>query len=152
MQEIKYKNKVVAVFISKDTTTDSIEFLTPKSYPIQIGLLQHKEGKFVEKHFHNNFEYKVNTTHEILFVEKGKVDIEITDENWETIYTQTLVRGDSVLLMDSGHSVNLHKGSRVWEYKQGPYPGDKVAKVFQKDWKGKIPLVKKVKKVKGITW
>lgn len=142
-KSVSYKGKLLALIFSKDLQTDSIEFLTPVSYPIQIGLLQHKEGKFVGLHFHNNFNYKVNTTHEILYVEKGKIDVVITNNKWTPIHTQTLTRGDMVLLIDGGHSVNLHKGSRVWEIKQGPYPGDNVAKVFKENWDGDIPEIKK---------
>lgn len=138
-KEIKSGNNLLAVFVSKDIQTDSIEFLTPVDWPIQVGILQHKQGKFVPLHFHNNFHYKVNTTHEILYVEKGEMEVAVTDFEWNEVYKQTLTQGDMVILLDGGHSVDLKEGSRVWEIKQGPYPGDNVAKVFKHNWEGAIP-------------
>lgn len=139
VQEVKSGEKTLALVISKDIKTDSIAFVTPPEYPIQIGLLQHKEGKFVPLHFHNDFKYEVSTTHEILYVEKGKMTVSITDNTWKEVFTGTFTDGDMVLLVDGGHSVLLEEGSRVWEFKQGPYPGDKVAKVFKDNWEGNIP-------------
>lgn len=141
-REIKVGGIILAIVISKDMMTDSIEFLTPPKYPIQVGLLQHKEGKFVGLHFHNNFNYKVNTTHEILYVEKGEIEVVVTDFEWNEVEKVKLTAGDMILLLDGGHSVQLDKGSRVWEIKQGPYPGDNVAKVFKDNWEGSIPTEK----------
>lgn len=138
-KEIVHDGKILAILITKDVATDSITFLTPPEYPIQVGILQHKGGKFVPLHFHNNFHYQVNTTHEILYVERGEITVAITDFNWNEVERCILTTGDMIILMDGGHSVQLNAESRVWEIKQGPYPGDKVAKVFKDNWQGTIP-------------
>jgi len=139
VKEVKSGEKILALVVSKNLQTDSISFVTPPEYPIQIGLLQHKGGKLVPMHFHNDFKYEVSTTHEILYVEKGQMTVIITDNKWNEVYKGTFTAGDMVLLMDGGHSVEFTDDSRVWEFKQGPYPGDKVAKVFKDNWEGNIP-------------
>lgn len=133
METITHEGKTLAMVFRSSIETDSIKFLTPTEYPLQIGLLQHKGGKYVPHHFHNHFAYNVTTTHEILYVEKGDVTVEITDFNWKPIKSLFLHKGDMILLMDGGHSVMCHEGSRIWEIKQGPYPGDSVAKVWKTD-------------------
>ncbi len=139
MEQIIKDGTLYAIVTRKNLSSDSIHFVTPVEHPIQVGLLQHKGGKFVPLHFHNNFKYKVNTTHEILYVEEGEIDVVVTDMEWSEIAKLTLSKGEMVILLEGGHSVDLKGGSRVWEFKQGPYPGDKVAKVFKDSWVGNIP-------------
>lgn len=130
---------VFAIVVQKEIETEGVNFITPVEHPIQVGLLQHKGGKFVDLHFHNNFKYNVNTTHEILYVEEGEIEVVVTDFDWSEIEKVTLSKGEMIILLDGGHSVDLKDGSRVWEFKQGPYPGDSVAKVFKDKWEGDIP-------------
>lgn len=139
IKEVKSGEKILALVVTKNLQTDSISFVTPPTYPIQIGLLQHKGGKTVPLHFHNDFKYEVSTTHEILYVERGEMTVTITDNQWKEIFKDTLTSGDLVLLMDGGHTVTFSEDARVWEFKQGPYPGDALAKVFKDNWEGNIP-------------
>lgn len=131
IQEIKYRNKTLAWIFSKKLKADGVKFLTPLNYPLQIGLLDHKRGKSVPPHIHRDLRYKVNTTQEFLYIEKGIADITIFNRQWKKIKNVRLTKGDSVLFVSGGHSVNMHKNTRVFEIKQGPYPGDKKAKIFK---------------------
>ena len=130
--EIKDKDKTLALVFSKSIKANGVRFLTPTSYPLQIGLLEHKEGRNVPMHIHRNLRYKVNTTQEFLYIEKGRADITVVDRKWNLIKELTLTTGDFVLFVAGGHGVNIHKGTRIIEIKQGPYPGDKKAKIFKK--------------------
>lgn len=133
METITHEGKILAMVFSKNLSTDAISFLTPRELPLQVGLLQWKGGKQVPFHFHNHFKYNVTTTHEILYIEKGNMDVIITDFQWNELRKLELTAGDMILLMDGGHSVMCHDGSRIWEIKQGPYPGDELAKVWKTD-------------------
>lgn len=128
---IKSGKTTIAIFIPQNTKVDGVEFITPQNYPLQIGLMQHKNGKFVPAHYHPHLKYNVLNTQELLYIIKGRVDVEIFTKTWKPKWKKTLVPGDAILFVDCGHSVNLRKGSRVIEVKQGPYPGDKKAKVFR---------------------
>ena len=127
--------KTVALYYSKDISAEgSIKFLTPQSYPLQIGLIEHREGKSVAPHIHRDLFYDVNTTQEFIYVEKGEnIMVTIFDHNWAEIEKLTMSSGDSILFVSGGHSLDIPAGCRIFEVKQGPYPGDKLAKVF-KDW------------------
>ncbi len=129
--EVKDGEETVAIIYCKHIKTTGVRFLTPTHYPLQIGLLEHTEGKFVDFHRHPDHVYEVNTTQEMLYVEKGRVDIVITNHDWKVLKEFELAKGDFVLFVNAGHSVHLHKGSRVIEIKQGPYPGDAQAKIFK---------------------
>ncbi len=134
IREIKDKHhKTVALFYSKELSADgSIKFLTPQSYPLQIGLIEHRDGKKVRPHIHRDLFYDVNTTQEFIYVEKGSgILVTIFDTDWAEIEKLTMSSGDSILFVGGGHSLDIPAGCRLFEVKQGPYPGDAQAKIFK---------------------
>ena len=131
-REIVHKGKILAVVFSKNLPADGVRFLTPTHYPLQIGLIQHKLGKNVPLHIHRDMRYKVNTTQEFLYVIKGQVEITIATKKWEVLEKFPLSQGDFILFVGGAHGVDIKKGARLIEVKQGPYPGDDYAKRFKK--------------------
>ncbi len=133
-REIKDKNhKIVAHFFPKTMSADgSIRFLTPQTYPLQIGLIEHRDGKMVRPHIHRNLFYDVNTTQEYIYIERGEgIAVTIFDTDWVEIEKLSMSAGDSILFVGGGHSLNIPPSCRLLEVKQGPYPGDKDAKIFK---------------------
>ena len=131
-KEIKDKGQIIAIVYSKKLHPNGIHFMTPQNYPLQIGVHEYpKTGKHVAAHYHPHLKYNVRNTQEFLYVEKGAVEVIIYNLKWVKKAKFKLTAGDSVLFVDCGHEVNFKKGSRVLEVKQGPYPGDKKAKVFR---------------------
>lgn len=130
--EIKDKNKTLALFYSAKLKADGVRFLTPPNYPLQVGLLEHKNGRNVPPHQHRDLKYNVNTTQEFLYLEKGQADVVIYNKKWAKIKNITMKKGDFILFVSCGHSVKIYKNSRIIEIKQGPFPGDKKAKIFKK--------------------
>jgi mannose-6-phosphate isomerase-like protein (cupin superfamily) len=133
IREIKHNQKTIAIIYSKTISPkQGVKFLTPQTYPLQIGLHEYQKGaREVPTHYHPHLRYKVTTTQEFLFVEKGKMDVEIYTNKWQLKAKATLTAGDFVLFVDCGHGIKFHKGAKVFEIKQGPYPGDKKAKIFR---------------------
>jgi len=132
-KKICFKNEVLAIFYSKKIDAGgSIKFLTPSDYPLQIGLIEYAEGKKVNPHIHRDLRYNVNTTQEFIYVEKGDgVLVSVYTKNWEEVERIIMSAGDFVLFVAGGHSLDIPKGCRILEVKQGPYPGDKEAKIFK---------------------
>jgi len=133
VKEIKDGEKLIALFFSKDTSAEGgIKFLTPVDFPLQVGLLEHKEGRVVPPHRHRDLHYNVNTTQEFIYVEKGSgVEVVLYDKEWQEIEKVSMSAGDSILFAGGGHGLNIPPGCRLFEIKQGPYPGDKEAKIFK---------------------
>lgn len=130
MEQIIDGDKILATIFSKNVKTESINFLTPDDFDLQVGLIQHKNGKQVPLHFHNRIKRETDSMNEILYIEKGQVDVIITDQSWSVKKEITLTGGDMIMFIDGGHSVYCHPDARIWEIKQGPYVGDKA-----KTWK-----------------
>jgi len=134
IQEIKDKNNnIIALFYPKKIKANgTVRFLTPPNYPLQIGLIEHNKKKIIPPHIHRDLYYDVNTTQEFLYVEKGKnIKVILYDSKWGEVKKIFLSSGDSILFVSGGHSLKIPKGCRIFEVKQGPYPGDKLAKIFK---------------------
>ena len=132
IREIIHEGKILAVVFSKDLPAEGVRFLTPTHYPLQVGLIEHKNGKNVALHVHKDMRYKVNTTQEFLYVVKGQVEITIATKKWEVLEKFPLSAGDFILFVSGAHGVDIKKGARLIEVKQGPYPGDDYAKRYKK--------------------
>lgn len=130
---ISSDDKVLAIYFSKQIKAENgIRFLTPENYPLQIGLLEHKTEKNVPPHSHRDFDYNVHSSQEFIYVEKGEnIIIKIFDLNWVQVDEIMMSSGDFILFVGGGHSVDIPADCRLIEVKQGPYPGDKLAKIFK---------------------
>lgn len=131
---IIHDGKTIAIVFFKEIKADGVKFLTPPNYTLQLGLIEHQKGKIVRNHIHRqDIKYKVDTTQEFLYIEKGKVIIKFFSESWNIVDNVTLTSGDFVLFVGAGHGLEVLEDCRIIEIKQGPYPGDKFAKIYQND-------------------
>jgi hypothetical protein len=133
IKEIKANGEILALFYPKEISANgSIKFLTPTNYPLQIGLIEHKNGRLVPPHIHRDLHYDVNTTQEFIYVEKGNgIAVTIFTKEWEEVEKVEMSAGDSILFVGGGHGLDIPADCRIFEVKQGPYPGDKEAKIFK---------------------
>lgn len=131
IREVRAGKKILAIVFRHALRAKGVRFLTPQSYTLQLGLLEHPPGKAIRAHRHPNTKYNVSTTQEFLYIEKGKVEATIYRNNWAVVKKVILKKGDFILSVAGGHSFRILKPSRIIEIKQGPYPGDKKAKIFK---------------------
>lgn len=129
--EIIHDNKLYAIVFKNNVKAKGTRFLTPYDYTLQLGLIEHPTGKKLRKHLHNpKIKYEVDTTQEFLYVEHGKLKVMIYQDQWDLIDEVLLSAGDFYLHVAGGHGFEIIEKCRVIEIKQGPYPGDKKAKMF----------------------
>lgn len=132
VQEFKSKDgRVLAMLFKHGLEAQGVRFLTPENFPLQLGILDHPQGKNVPMHLHEELKATVKAVHEVLYVEKGRAHIELADESWEPIGKTTIEAGDMFLICGAAHAVNIEKGSRIIEVKHGPYTGPDYAKIFK---------------------
>lgn len=129
---VKFKDTIIAHIFYKDIGGEGVKFLTPSDYTLQLGLLTHKSGHVVRNHIHRtDIEYPVDTAQEFLFVQKGKIRMKLFSEKWDPLPDEILSEGDFILLVRGGHGLEVIEDCRIIEIKQGPYPGEKLAKIYQ---------------------
>ena len=108
-----------------------VKFFTKPTDEFQLGVIERPKGYEVKPHAHPERHATINGTAEFLYVEKGKIQITIFDEQWKEIGQQTVSSGDFLLFLAGGHALTMLEDTRLIEVKQGPYPGDAQAKVYR---------------------
>lgn len=127
-----YSGKIlIAVVFRKDIKVSGVKFFTDSRNPFQIGIHNRPRGLTLPPHVHKlNQSLIIDTIQEILFVQNGKIKISFYAKNGKFLTNKILKTGDSVLLREGGHGVEFLDNSRVFEVKQGPYPGSQSAKIY----------------------
>jgi len=130
--KIKANGQVMAyVFPRTLGAPEGIRFLNDAADPLQVGLMERPAGHYVQPHMHPPCERKTHMTPEFFFVQSGRIRVTIYDKKWKEIARHELQSGDSMLILDGGHEVEILEATRMFEVKLGPYLGDENAKVFR---------------------
>lgn len=134
-REIIQKNgQVYAIVIRGQYRPEGVNFLTPDSYTLQLGLIGHPAGRKIKDHIHNpHIHYEVDTTQEFIYVESGRIRATIYDFDWEVVDTIELGKGDVILQVSGGHGFEVIEPCYLIEVKQGPFPGDKLMKYYREN-------------------
>jgi len=123
--------KLIAIVFRKNIKIEGVKFLTSESNSFQIGIHSRKKGVSLPPHVHKlEKPLIVKSVQEILYVVSGRVKVSLFGSKGKKIKTKTLSSGDSILLVSGGHGVDFIENSRIYEVKQGPYPGTTKAKAF----------------------
>lgn len=104
--------------------SEGINFLTPASYPVQVGVLNHPKEHVIKDHAHNpDILYEIDTTQEFLLVQKGRMRVKLFSSKLEAepVATFVMEQGDAVLLVSGGHGFEMLEETTLLEVKQGPY-------------------------------
>lgn len=134
-QEVIEKNgQIFAIVIRHSYRPDGVNFQTPDDYTLQLGLIGHPQGRHIRDHIHNpHIHYKVDTTQEFLYIERGKIKAIIYDYGWNVIREVVLEQGDILLQVSGGHGFDVLESAYLIEIKQGPFPGDKLMKFYKEE-------------------
>lgn len=134
IENVYYQRKLIGIVFRKNIPLSGVKFFTKKDNPFQIGFHQREKGVSLNPHIHHLANpLIIDQIQEILFVLRGKIRVNFYSATGKPITEKILSTDDSVLLMDEGHGVDFLENSRVFEVKQGPYPGSKKAKIYFQD-------------------
>ncbi|MBI3332455.1 hypothetical protein HYZ99_05910 [Candidatus Peregrinibacteria bacterium] len=120
-----------ALFFGKELKPDGARFVTERTMPFQVGVIERPAGYGVKAHQHPPQTYDVRTTSEFLYLEHGKMEVTIYDEEWTVLKKHVMSAGDAMLSLGGGHSMEVLEPVRLFEVKQGPFPGDKQSKSYR---------------------
>ncbi|MEX1001464.1 MAG: hypothetical protein WDZ35_05055 [Crocinitomicaceae bacterium] len=125
IEEVKYKERLLAIIIRANFEKDGIQFFTPDSYSQQLAYMKRPEGHIIEPHTHNEVKREIVLTQEVLFIKSGKVRVDYYTSDQHYFGSDILLPGDVILLADGGHGFKMIEESEIIEVKQGPYVEDK---------------------------
>ncbi|MBI1813299.1 hypothetical protein HY285_03825 [Candidatus Peregrinibacteria bacterium] len=129
LQSIAKGSVVYALFFPADLLVKDVQFLTQSSDDFQVGLMERPKDYEVKAHQHPPVERKLTSTSEFLYIEKGKVEVTVFDEEWKELGRSILESRCFLLFLRGGHALKMLEPTRMIEVKQGPYEGE--GKVFR---------------------
>lgn len=141
VEEIKYRDNLLAIIVSSKFEKDGIAFFTPNSFSQQLGYMKREKDYVIEPHVHNPVKREVVWTQEVLFIKSGKVRVDFYDEEKIYLKSRVLEKGDIILLAAGGHGFEMLEESEIIEVKQGPYSGDKDKTRFEPVDSKKIQII-----------
>lgn len=131
VEKVLIKDKLVAIIYRKNILVKGVKFLTSDENPFQVGIHSRQKGINLSPHIHKiDKPLVIDTIQEILYVVEGKIRVTLYSANGTIIKKKVLAAGDSVLFISEGHGVDFLADSRIFEVKQGPYPGVIHSKIY----------------------
>ena len=124
IEEVKKKNKLIAIIVRDNYLNDGVNFITPNEYSQQVAYMHHPTGKVIDAHVHNLVHRNVVMTQEVLVIKKGILRVDFYDEYEDYLESKKLYAGDLILLVSGGHGFEVLKEVEMIEIKQGPYAGE----------------------------
>ena len=121
MEHITEQGKIYAIVLRNSDNMPGANFFTPHEFSQQLGLLCHEKGKIVERHRHKLVKREIFRTQEVLVVLEGKIQVDLYSDLKEKIESPILYPGDTILLAQGGHRIEVLEDAKIIEVKQGPY-------------------------------
>lgn len=131
IEKIEKKNKLLAMIIRHDYTSEGVNFVTSDEYSQQVAYMHHPTGKIIDAHVHNLIHRNVVFTQEVLIIKKGILRVDFYDEYEDYLESKDLYAGDMILLVSGGHGFQVLDEVEMIEVKQGPYVGENDKKRFE---------------------
>jgi len=123
LEKIIYKKKILAIILSekKYTKTKGIKFVTPDSFTLQLGFMNHPKSQIIKPHTHRNYLRKINKTAEVLFVKSGVLRVDFYASKNKYLFSKILKRNSIAILIEGSHGFKVIKKCSLIEIKQGPF-------------------------------
>ena len=116
-------NELASIIIRRDFQPTETTFVTKPDIAQQVGFVVYPAGGVIKRHIHNNFDRNNISSSEALIVRKGKLEIDIYDQEKSLLVTRVLESGDFVLMVSGGHGFRILEDAILLEIKLGPYAG-----------------------------
>lgn len=131
IEEVRKKNKLLAMIIRNDYDCNGVDFITPNEYSQQVAYMHHPTGKVIDAHVHNMVHRNVVLTQEVLFIKKGILRVDFYDEYEDYLESRNLHAGDIILLVSGGHGFQVLEEVEMIEVKQDLMQVNRTKKVFR---------------------
>ena len=124
IEKIVHNSQLLALIVFHKFSEEGIHFFTEDDLSQQLAFMKHPKGKTIQPHVHNPVKREVHYTQEVLFIKKGKLQVDFYSDKQEYLESRILVAGDVILLIQGGHGFKVLEDLEMFEVKQGPYAGD----------------------------
>ena len=115
------EGSLLALVIRSKFRSQGLSFLTDDSSALQVGYMTRPIGEIIVAHVHEPVVRNIVGTQEVLFIQEGKVRLDLFTQARKYVVSVTLNVGDLVLLSEGGHGIEVLEEARIIEVKQGPF-------------------------------
>ena len=115
---------LVASVVRANFRRDGIVFVTPPEFSQQLAYMNRPAGYRIQPHIHNEVFREVVLTQEVLLIRKGRLQVDLYDNDRVFLRNVILEAGDVILLAAGGHGFTMLEPTEMIEVKQGPYAGE----------------------------
>ncbi len=120
---------LLAIVIRSTFNLPGISFFTKPEEPQQLAYMQYPSGHTIVPHTHRDLYRTIHKTQETLIIRKGRVKLDLYDNQSKHVTSRILHSGDIVLLVNGGHGLTCEEPTEMFEVKVGPYLGRDADKV-----------------------
>ena len=120
---IRSGEQTIAILIQATFEPDQTTFITPNNYEQQVGFIVYPTEGRITPHKHKIIDRHLMSTSETLIVRKGRLEVQLYDNDNDLIAERTLIKGDILVLVSGGHGFEMLEDTILLEIKQGPYTG-----------------------------
>ena len=129
IQKFIYKNKVYAEVIRGKVKSDRTRFFSDSKSSFQFGFVAHKKGYTENPHYHRKVKRIISDCKQVLFVQKGKIDVKFFNNKKKLIKKILIKKGDAMNIIQGIHLIRILENAQCITVKQGPFISDKMDKV-----------------------
>lgn len=119
-----------AEVIRSELDLPKTRFFSPEHSSMQFGIVAHEAGYKEEAHTHKRIERTISDLQQMFVVMEGAVKVAFFLDSGEEFQSTILRKGDAILLVDGGHSIEIIERAKCISVKQGPFYGDKHDKIL----------------------
>ena len=129
MQKFIYKNKVFAEIIRANMKSSKTKFFSDSKSSFQFGFVSHQKGYIENPHYHRKIKRIIYDCQQVLFVQKGRIEVKFFNEKKKLIKTILIKKGDAINIVQGIHLIRILENSQCITVKQGPFISDKMDKI-----------------------
>ena len=129
IEKFIHKKKIYAEIIRANLRSSSTKFFSNTKSSFQFGFVAHKKGYFEEPHYHNRIKRKIGDVQQVLFVQRGKIEVKFFNKNKKVIKNILIKKGDAIKVVQGIHAINVLKSVQCITVKQGPFISQAMDKV-----------------------
>ena len=124
IEKIQSGQEDLAIIVRSRFHKDGVDFITPDDSIIQMGYMSYEKGKEIQAHVLKPFRRETYGTQEVIFVKKGKVQVDFFSADLKPVTSRILEENDWLVLLSGGHGFKILEDAQMMEVKNGPYAGD----------------------------
>ncbi len=107
IERVVHNGEIHCIIIRNDFDQPGVSFLTPADLSQQLAYMRHPAGKQIQPHVHNPVPREVHYTQEVLFIKRGKLRVDLYDDQRNYLESRLLESGDVILLATGGHGFEV---------------------------------------------